>query len=74
MPYFRTTRQFAPDGRLGHRIGHCGFAIADILFISNHVIFILLEPSERWDNLYRPTISILVYYRLVEFYSLSTIN
>ena len=28
MPYFRTTRRFAPDGRLGHdRIGPCGVAM-----------------------------------------------
>ena len=51
MPYFRITRRFATGGRLGHaRIGPCGHII--------YVMFILLEHSERWYNLY--TISRLV--------------
>ena len=59
MPHFSTTQIIATGGRLGHdRIG-----------LLCYVHIIKKKNSERW---YIPSTDL--HYRLVEFYSLSTIN
>ena len=71
MPYFRTTRRFAPSGRLGH---YC-IVLADLSFIYSHVIMFIIFYYNNPVNAgitYIPSAD--VYYRLVDFYSLSTIN
>ena len=49
MPYFRTTRRFAPGGRLGHD----SIALADILFICNHVMIIYYKDTVNIGITYR---------------------
>ena len=77
MPYFRTTPRFAPGGRLGHdRIGPCGVAMGhDRIGPCGHNLITLCSYYNNPVNVgitYIPSADL--YYRLVELYSLSTVN